>query len=340
MIDIDGSTGEGGGQIVRTALGLSMVTGRPFRVANIRAGRAKPGLMRQHLTGVLAAAAICSADVAGAAVGSRELTFTPGAVRAGEYAFAVGTAGSVALVLQAILPALAVAGGPSVVTIDGGTHAAHAPPVDFLQHALLPLVARMGAAVTVDLQRHGFYPAGGGRVVVTVEPAGRWTPLVLDEAGGVVSRRATAVVAALPGSIAVREVDRVAALLGWAGEALQVLQLPDDQGPGNVVMLRVEAAQVTEVFTAFGARGVSAEAVAEAAVAEARQYLAVGAPVGPHLADQLLVFLGLAGGGSFVTGPLTSHSTTNAEVVRRFLPVRFETEPAGGDRVRVTTVAA
>ena len=342
MIDIDGSFGEGGGQVLRTALALSMVTGQPFRIANIRANRSKPGLMRQHLTGVLAAAAICSADVAGAAVGSRELTFAPGAVRGGNYTFAVGTAGSVALVLQAILPALVCAGGRSVVTIDGGTHAAHAPPVDFVRHALLPLVRRTGAGVAVDLERHGFYPAGGGRIVVAVDPVASLAPFAVDDRGDVVGRRATAVVAALPGSIAKRELGRVAAGLGWADDQLQITQLPDDRGPGNVVMLAVESAHVTEVFTGFGSRGTSAEAVADAAVDEAQRYLAVGAPVGPHLADQLLVFLAMAGaagagGGSFVTGPLTLHATTNMEVIRRFLPgVAFGVGPAGGERVRVS----
>lgn len=335
MIEVDGSVGEGGGQVLRTALGLSMVTGRPFHIVKIRGNRAKPGLMRQHLTGVAAAAAICSAEVDGAAVGSRELTFTPGAVRAGEYAFAVGTAGSVSLVLQAILPALVVADGPSRVTIDGGTHAAHAPPVEFVRDALLPVVARTGAEVNVRLERHGFYPAGGGRIVVDVRPAARLVPVVLDEAGDGGRRTATAVVAALPGLIGRRELDRVAAGLGWAGDQLQLRQVPEDQGPGNVLLLSVSSTHVTEVFTGFGARGTSAEAVADAAVAEVRRYLAVDAPVGPYLADQLLVFLAMAGGGSFVTGPLTPHATTNMGVIGRFLPVRFDAEPAGGERVRV-----
>ncbi len=338
MIDIDGSLGEGGGQVLRTALGLSMVTGQPFRITKIRANRAKPGLMRQHLTGVLAAAAICAADVAGAAVGSRELTFAPGAVRPGEYAFAVGTAGSVSLVLAAILPALLVADGPSRVTIDGGTHVAHAPPVEFVCDALLPVVARTGAEVNVRLGRHGFYPAGGGRIVVDVRPAGRLKPFTLDDAGEAGPRTATAVVAGLPALIGRRELDRVAAGLGWAGDQLRLRQVPEDQGPGNVLLLSVASAQVTEVFSGFGARGTSAEAVAEDAVGQVKRYLAVDAPVGPFLADQLLAFLAVAGGGSFVTGPLTRHATTNIGVIGRFLPGRFEVEPAGGERVRVSFV--
>jgi RNA 3'-terminal phosphate cyclase (ATP) len=335
MLEIDGSAGEGGGQILRTALGLSMVTGRPFHITGIRANRSKPGLMRQHLTGVLAAAAVCAGDVVGAEVGSRQLTFTPGPVRAGEYAFAVGTAGSVTLVLQAILPALLTAEGPSKVTIDGGTHAAHAPPVDFVCDTLLPVVRRTGADVQVRLVRHGFYPAGGGRIVVDVVPKPHLRPIRLDDGGAAGRRLATAVVAALPGSIAERELDVVAAGLGWTGEQLRLRQVPADEGPGNVLMLTVACDAVTETFTGFGARGMSAEAVAESAVTETKRYLTVGAPVGPWLADQLLVFLPIAGGGSFVTGPLSTHATTNVETIRRFLPVRFAVDPAGGERVRV-----
>ena len=337
MIDIDGSLGEGGGQVLRTALGLSMVTGQPFRITQIRANRAKPGLMRQHLTGVLAAAAVCDGTAVGAAIGSRELTFTPGVVRGGEHHVQVGTAGSVGLVLQAILPGLATGRSPSRVTIDGGTHAAHAPPIDFVSDTLLPIIRQTGIDVTVDLVRHGFYPAGGGRIVVDVTPPQTLSPFTLDDCGPPADRRATAVVAGLPASIARRELDRVGSAMNWADDQLIVRQLGDDQGPGNVVLLTVASANVTETFTGFGARGVSAEAVASSAVGEAQRYLAVGAPVGPHLADQLLVFMAMAGGGSsFVTGPLTLHATTNVGTINRFLPaVRFTVDDTGG-RVRVS----
>ena len=340
MIDIDGSHGEGGGQVLRTALALSMVTGRPFRIANVRANRGKPGLMRQHLTGVLAAAAVCGAEVTGAAVGSTGLTFAPGPVRAGEYAFAVGTAGSTTLVLAAVLPPLLVAAGPSRLTIDGGTHAAHAPPVDFVRDTLVPSVNRTGATVAVELVRHGFYPAGGGRIVVTIDPVPRLSPITLDDRGGVRRLAATAVLAGLPDSVGRRELARVTAMLGWADDQLHLRPLPADQGPGNALLLSVEAEHVTETFTGFGARGVKAEAVAEAAVGELRDYLAVGAPVGPHLADQLPVLLAMAGGGSFVTGPLTSHTTTNLDTIGRFLPdVRFAVGQAAGGQVRVSATS-
>jgi RNA 3'-terminal phosphate cyclase (ATP) len=167
---IDGSIGEGGGQILRTSLGLSMVTGKSFRIQRIRAGRDKPGLLRQHLTAVLAAASICGAEVEGASISSQELTFRPGEVRPGEYTFSVGTAGSTMLVLQAVLPALLTAGGATSLTLEGGTHNPFAPPVDFLEKAFLPLMRRMGPQVHVSVERAGFYPAGGGRVFVNVDP--------------------------------------------------------------------------------------------------------------------------------------------------------------------------
>jgi RNA 3'-terminal phosphate cyclase (ATP) len=161
MLTIDGSQSEGGGQVLRSSLALSLVTGRPFAIENIRAGRKKPGLLRQHLTAVLAAAEVSAAEVEGAALASRRLLFRPGRVRAGDYAFRVGTAGSATLVLQTVLPALLLAEGESTLTLEGGTHNPMAPPVDFLENAYLPLVNRLGPRVKVQLVRPGFYPAGG-----------------------------------------------------------------------------------------------------------------------------------------------------------------------------------
>ncbi len=191
MITIDGSQGEGGGQVLRTSLGLSLVTGKAFRIEKIRAGREKPGLLRQHLTAVRAAAQVGGAKVSGDEIGSRTLAFEPEQVRGGEYEFAVGTAGSATLVLQTVLPALIVAGGPSRLTLKGGTHNPWSPPFDFLQKAFLPLLERMGAKVTAELIRPGFYPAGGGEFTVEIQPVpgGRLQPLDLLERGETVSRR-------------------------------------------------------------------------------------------------------------------------------------------------------
>jgi RNA 3'-terminal phosphate cyclase (ATP) len=214
MIEIDGSFGEGGGQILRTAISLSMVTGRAVRIDRIRANRPRPGLMHQHLTAVKAAQEVCGAEVAGAALGSTELQFTPGEVSHGHYTFSIGTAGSTTLVLQTILPALMTADEATTVTLEGGTHNIHAPSIDFLQRAFLPLLARMGPIVEVELERHGFYPAGGGRVSATITPCPQVKPLNLVERGEVTHRRAVAVVANLPGSIAQRELAVVGEKLG------------------------------------------------------------------------------------------------------------------------------
>src|SRR5205823_10639717 len=171
LLLIDGSHGEGGGQIIRTSAALSLVTGKPFHVIHARANRAKPGLRQQHLTAVRAAAAIGSATVEGAKVGSTEFTFSPGKVTPGDYLFNVGTAGSATLVLQTVLPPLMIASGPSVLRFEGGTHNVHAPPYDFLERTFIPLVRRMGPQILIELGRYGFYPPGGGRFDVFIDPA-------------------------------------------------------------------------------------------------------------------------------------------------------------------------
>ena len=205
MLTIDGSQGEGGGQVLRSALALSLVTGRPFAIENIRAGRKKPGLLRQHLTAVLAAAEVGRAEVEGATMGSRHLVFRPSGVRSGNYAFRVGTAGSATLVLQTVLPALLLAEGESNLTLEGGTHNPFAPPVDFLVNAYLPLVNRLGPRVEVRLIRPGFYPAGGGEFTVRVQPARQLGRLALVDRGQIVARRVRVLLGHLPRHIAERE---------------------------------------------------------------------------------------------------------------------------------------
>jgi RNA 3'-terminal phosphate cyclase (ATP) len=330
MLGIDGSVGEGGGQILRTALALSLVTGTPFRMEKIRARREKPGLLRQHLTAVNAAVAVGGAEVEGATLGSPSLAFRPGAVKAGEYHFAIGSAGSTGLVAQTVLPALLTAAAPSTLTLEGGTHNPAAPPFDFLARAFLPLIARMGPRVEAALDRPGFYPAGGGRCTFRVTPAARLAPLALLERGTIRRRRARALVARLPRQIADRELAAVRDRLGWSDAELEAVVVNGEaRGPGNVLLLEVESEHVTEIVSGFGEVGVRAEVVAERAVKEARRYLAAGVPVGPHLADQLLLPLALAGGGAFRTIGLSSHSRTNLDVIRMFLTARISVT---GDR--------
>jgi RNA 3'-terminal phosphate cyclase (ATP) len=329
MIRIDGSTGEGGGQMLRSALSLSLVTGKAFRIENIRAKREKPGLLRQHLTAVLAASEIAGAEAEGATLGSKTLTFTPGLVRPGNYQFSIGTAGSGTLVLQTILPALMTASSRSEITIEGGTHNMQAPPLDFLQKAFLPVINRLGPKVEVCLEKYGFYPAGGGRFTVTIEPCVRLSSIELLERGEIERRSAIAIVANLPRSIAQREVDTVEKLLNWDAECTQIVETRNSVGPGNIVLIELASANVTEVFCGFGRIGASAESVAAEAADDVRSYLVSGAAAGEHFADQLLLPFALAGGGSFSAATLNMHARTNMEIIRKFLLVSFEVVEQG-----------
>jgi RNA 3'-terminal phosphate cyclase (ATP) len=335
MLTIDGSFGEGGGQILRSSLALSMITGTPFRIENIRANRDPQGLARQHLTAVTSAAQVCGAAVDGATLRSRGLTFRPGRVAAGDYRFDVGSAGSTTLVLQTVLPPLLIADAPSLLTLEGGTHNPFAPPLDFLEKAFLRLINRMGPKVEVSLERPGFAPRGGGGLTVSVEPAPRLDPLALNERGAVLTQTAKATVAGLPRSIAERELSVVRERLGWDAGQLEVEELPAEYGPGNILALEIVSEHVTEVFTSVGRRGVSAEAVAADAANSTARYLAAGVPVGDCLADQLLLPLALAGGGSYTTLALTRHAATNIEVIRKFLGVTVNHLEVGPDRARV-----
>lgn len=326
MLVIDGSFGEGGGQILRSALALSLVTGRPFRLEKIRAGRKRSGLLRQHLTAVQAAAAVGQAEVRDDREGSSELTFAPSAIVPGDYQFSIGTAGSATLVLQTLLPALLSASGPSSVTVEGGTHNPLAPPFEHFALALLPLVRRMGKKATAKLVRAGFVPAGGGLIHVEVDPAGEWRQLRLPACADPPRLSATVVLAKLPQHIAERELNIVAERLGILPEEQHVENV-SSYGPGNAIYVTATRAGVTDVFTAFGQRGVPAEVVARHAADQVEHYWNSQATVGPQLADQLLLPMALAGGGSMATTEPTLHATTNIEVLRMFVDLDVRIEP-------------
>jgi RNA 3'-terminal phosphate cyclase (ATP) len=318
MIMIDGAQGEGGGQVLRTALSLSIAMGQPFTIENIRARRSKPGLMRQHLTAVTAAAEICGGRAVGAEIGGQRLRFEPGAAKAGDYHFRIGTAGSTTLVLQTILLPLAQAGAPSRVVIEGGTHNPSAPPFDFLQHAFLPLLRRIGFNVTAMLKRPGFYPAGGGAIEIEIGTADAFAPLVLDKRGALRSRRAEAVIANLPRQIAERELAVLAQRLDLKPEELCVRHEPNASGPGNCVLVIVQYDNLCEVATSFGQVNISSEAVAEEAARQIRSYIAADTTVGSYLADQLILPMAVAAGGRFNTAAPSQHLLTNADVINRF----------------------
>ena len=343
MIAIDGSYGEGGGQVLRSSLALAAITGQALRIEAIRAGRRKPGLQPQHLTAVRAAARVCGAAVEGDRLDSQALTFTPQqAPQAGRYAFDVaqaakgGSAGAVSLILQTVLPPLALAGGPSEVTLVGGTHVPWSPPFDYIKRVLLPTLARAGIAARVHLEKWGWYPLGGGIVKATIEGAaggpGALRGLDLRERGKLLRVRGLAVSSGLPKHVRERE----------AGTLVQVLRANrlnprvdtmegDSKGLGTAVFLWAECENALAGFTALGERGKPAERVAEDAAQELLAYLAGDAAVDRHLADQLVLPLSFAAGPSqWTTVAVTHHLLTAAWVVNQFFPGRVWVEGEEG----------
>lgn len=319
---IDGGQGEGGGQILRTSLSLAVALGRPVRLHHLRRNRSRPGLRPQHLAAVRAAAAVSDAEVQGDAVGSTELLFSPRGLRPGHHEVDVGTAGSASLVIQTVLPPLMRAAEPSSLRVRGGTHNLLAPPFEFLERSFVPMVARLGPAVRVELVRAGLHPRGGGEVLVEIEPAAL-VPFDLLDRGPVDRIVATAIVSHLPGSVATRELAVVSRALKVAPEHLVVRKV-EALSPGNALVVEVATPHVDAVFTSFGEPGLPAETVAKHAVEQVEAWLAAGVPVEAHLADQLLLPLALAGGGSFRTVAPSSHLRTNAAVITAFGAARFD----------------
>ena len=343
-IEIDGSQGEGGGQILRTALALSLITGEAFSLTNIRANRPKPGLMRQHLACVQAAVAVgggaehCqAADPGGAAVqiGTRQLHFAPGSVRAGDLEFAVGSAGSCMLVLQTVLWPLVLAGQPSNLVLRGGTHNPMAPSATFLSRMAAYFSGGTPAVYAVDTVRHGFFPAGGGEVRVRIAPPpGGLSAIRLMERGALREAWAECLHAGIPKGVASRELDVLGRALGWTDAQLRDRGLRSHEGPGNALQVILQFEHVAEVLTAFGEKGVSAEEVARQTLQQVQFYLGHRAPVGEHLADQLMIPMALAAlqgkAGQFWATRLSEHARTNARVIEQFLPLQFVTEPLDG----------
>lgn len=329
MLKIDGSQGEGGGQILRTALSLSMVTGRGIRIEKIRDARSRPGLMRQHLTAVKAAAAICGAEVEGAELRSQSVTFSPGAIRGGEYHFQVGTAGSTMLVLQTILLPLLFADAPSRVVLEGGTHAMNAPPFEFVERVYLPILQQLGADISIALERYGFFPAGGGRVVLEVEPLSNGLGrLELMDAGAPVKKSLMVVNAFLAEHIATREWETFSARTGWPEEA-EIELTENAECPGNIMMAIVSFGTHDELISELGKPGRPAEEVAERCAKEVLRFLESGAAVGEFLCDQLLLPMALGQGGRFTAQTFSEHSRTQVWLIEQFVDVDFEIRPAG-----------
>ena len=339
-LTLDGSHGEGGGQIVRTALALAVALGRAVSLTRIRARRPKPGLQPQHLTVVRALARVGDAEVEGDALGSTALTFVPRALRGGAYRFDVGaergSAGAVSLLAEALLLPLARAREASRLTLIGGTHVPWSPPVHYLADVLFPALAQLGLGASLALTRWGWYPAGGGEVEVRVTPAGAGRGFVALEPPARPAITGLSAVSRLPRAIAERQRRRVEERLAAAGLGAAVA-LEEDRpahGPGTLVFLAVHG---RAGFSALGRRGVPAERVADEAVDQLLAWLASGAAVDDHLADQLVPFLALAAGASRFTCPTVSpHLATVAWVVRQFLPVELEIRDTRPARVALT----
>lgn len=320
MIDIDGSFGEGGGQILRTSLALSLLTGQPFRLRKIRANRApKPGLRPQHLASFRAAAKIGGAKVTGDTVGSSQLTFEPGPVTPGKYRFDIGTAGSTALVLHTIYLPLAVAGGPSEVVLEGGTHNEKAPCFHFLQTTWRAYMARLGVNVSLEMKRAGFYPRGGGQIIARIQPCQAPRPIRLMEAAEHKTADILSGYASLPDHVASRQARRATVRLRDAGIEPQAAYEEWEGGPGCMLAITL-GGPIPSLFFGLGARGKPAEAVADEAADQALAHARSASPVDPHSADQLLLPLAIASGDSeYHVSEVTRHLTTNAAVVKMFL---------------------
>ncbi len=328
MIEIDGSMGEGGGQVVRTSLTLAAVLGEPVRIVNIRAGRPRPGLMNQHRAAARAVAKATRGKLEGAKKGSPELVFEPGPVRPGRYSREIGSAGSTTLVLQTMLPVLAAAERRSSLMVHGGTHNPASPPFEFLNECWLPALASMGVRAEAELVLHGFYPKGGGAIRAMIEP---WTgeSAEFDLAGETEwgEPEVEILIANLPEHVAFREQEEAARSLRLDPVDVRITALPGEVGPGNAVLVRYRAEGRTSLVTAFGEPGKRAERVASEAAREAKKFARSRASVDPRLADQLLLWLALGPGGRFSTSETTEHFRTQARVIEKFLgdPVRVET---------------
>lgn len=330
MREIDGAYGEGGGQLLRTAVALAAITGEPMRIFNIRARRTNPGLAPQHVAAVRSVAALCGASVDGLEVKSTEIDFHPGPLRGGKFRFDVGTAGSITLVLQAALPPAVVCGAAVVMRVTGGTDVRASPPLDYFCHVFLHHLQRMGAQVSLTLARRGYYPRGGGEIEVKIAPGGPLRALHLDTPGAIEMVEGIAHSANLPAHTTAR-------MARSATEALpslpvpqiteQLLAWPQAIGRGGAIALWARFTDTVLGAAAAAERGLPAERLGGDAGAALRAEIGSGATLDLHAADQLLVYAALARGtSSFLARSLSSHATTTMWLLEQFLPIRFVLE--------------
>lgn len=327
---IDGSRGEGGGQILRTSLTLACITGKILRMENIRAARRKPGLAKQHLSCVRAACQICHGKCKGDTLGSQALDFQPGPIRSGDYSFDIGSAGSASLVVQTVLPALFLAGKPSTVTVTGGTHNPWAPPFDFLHESFLPAISMAGFQANCQLVKPGFFPAGGGKISFVIQPWSKENSKTIDlcESSNNAEVHARIYTSRLPEHVA-RKQKTLLRQSKLNIENIEHVEVTDSDGPGNCLMIRLVNSRTT-LFTAFGMKRKPSRDVVNEAVTLTSDFLANEVPVDRYLADQLLIYMALSQAGQFTTNKLSTHLTTNIETIKAFLPVNFKAEHQNG----------
>jgi RNA 3'-terminal phosphate cyclase (ATP) len=330
---IDGGYGEGSGQILRTSLSLAVITGKAVKLVNIRGGRKNPGLRPQHLAAVRACASVCGAKLDGAELGARKLTFIPGAISPGSYEFHIGTAGATTLVLQTILPPLSMSESESRVLISGGTHVPWSPPYHYVAQVLVPTINQLGFQCEPQIKRWGWYPKGGGVIQARVQPHIPLGSFSLDQPFELRGVSGISASSRLPEHIRVRQKKQVEARLQKAGIHGEI-ELVDvrARNPGTLLFLCVKGKDSLAGFSSLGARGKRAELVADEAIDDFFYFLESGAALERHLADQLLVYLASAAGKhQFTTSKVTQHLLTNAWVIEKFLPVRFEIKGGLGE---------
>ncbi len=342
MVHIDGSYGEGGGQILRTALALSTLLNRPIQLTRIRAGRKNPGLQPQHLKSIEALAKITEATTEGVHIGSEAITFIPKKIRPGNYEFDIGTAGSVTLLLQALLLPLSLSESTSHLVLTGGTHVEWSPPFHYLSEVLFPVLSSMGIEAKADIKKWGWYPKGGGRVEMGIYPASGIKPVTLTHRGALKRIYGLSASSNLPSHVAERQRDqalkRVEQELNLEGK-IEVLSEMPSLGQGSFLFLVVESERVRAGFSSLGRKGKRAEEVADEVVDSIKEYLRSEACIDPHLADQLVPFMAFAKGeSSFTTTKITEHLLTNLWVIEHFINLSVAISGKRGERGKIDLI--
>ncbi len=337
MLEIDGSYGEGGGQILRTALSLSCLLKKPFKIFNIRSGRKRPGLMPQHLGCVQALTLISGAKVRGDGIGSTELVFEPGDAKPGEYLFDIGTAGSTTLLLQAVLPPLIFQKERSRIILTGGTHVPFSPAYHFVSDVFIPMLSNIGITLQASILQYGFYPKGGGRISIEIYPSEKIKALTLAEKAETKKVSGISVVSDLPLSIADRQKNAALEVIGRSGLTAEIETFKvTSYSPGTFLFLKAWTKDCLAGFSSLGERGKKAETVGEEAAEEFLHYYRTATSLDRHLADQIVLYLARAGNeSSFTTSSVTEHLLTNLWIIEKFLGTRYSIQGEKGSQGKV-----